>query len=381
MKTFISILFLVINSTLYAQFNVAGTITSKGHKLEGVYINVLKSDKKTITNSNGLFKIQNINNGDVIRFSLMGYQTLDTLFSETKDIKNLKVNLEQSIVKLSEVELKTNKNVTNIIKEVSKNLIHNYPSEPTAFNALFRKQVVQNKKYLFLGNAQISILCSPYLSNKKKKVFLNHLNLTQNDLNYIKIKISPSSLLDFSPQFGFITSSEYFDFTFLESMKWNDEIYLKIAFKTKQEYWKDSPFDGVITIEKSSFAIAQIKWNTYKKEENHKGYNKKMGIFKGTFITNQLTHRITYTKKNDNLWYFKSSQIVWDLSVKYKKHPEENKNILLKSDLYTQKDILPLSTKNLKEIKINKDLFNKNKSKNYSKWEDLNPILPDFKEN
>ncbi len=39
---------------------------------------------------------------------------------------------------------------------------------------------------------------------------------TKNDLENIKIKIPPSSLLDFSPKFGFITSPEYFDFTFLK---------------------------------------------------------------------------------------------------------------------------------------------------------------------
>ncbi|WP_299781296.1 carboxypeptidase-like regulatory domain-containing protein [uncultured Formosa sp.] len=371
------ILFLFINSVLYAQFDINGTITSDSTKLDGVNITILNSKRGTITNSKGQFRIQNINLTDTIRFSMMGYKSKDTIFSNGI-FKDLKINLQESVFELSEVEITVSHNILDIIKKVNENLEKNYPNKPTAFNAILRKQIVQNENYLFLGNAEISIICPEYLSNDKKKVFLNTIKLTKNDLKYINSEISPSFLLDFSPKFGFITAPEFFDFTFLKSIKWNDDVYLKIAFKTKQEYWEDSPFDGVITIEKSSYAIAEIEWNTLKKDKTNRGYNKKMGIYRGTFVTNQFTNHINYTKKEDNKWYFNYNRIIWDVTVKYKKYPDENKNLILKSDLYVQENT-PLSIiENLQSIDINKDVFNKQKSLNYSEWKNLNPILPDF---
>lgn len=378
MKTiFFIALFLFVHLTTYAQFDIMGTIVSDSTKLERVNIEILNSNRGTITNSKGQFKIHNIKPTDTIRFSMMGYQSKDILFSE-KDVEDVKINMKESIIELSEIEIISSVNVTEIIKRVNENLENNYPTTPNVFNAVFRKQIAQNGNYLFLGNAEISILCPSYISNEKKKVISNNIELTKNNLDNVNIKIPPSSLLDFSPKFGFITSPQYFNFTFLKNIKWDDEIYLKIAFKTKQEYWEDSPYDGTITIEKSSYAISEIQWNTYKKEQTKKGYNKKMGIYKGTFITNQLTNHIIYAKKDDNKWYFNYNSIIWNVTVKYKKHPNENKNLILKSDLYFKENIPLSNIINLESINIKKDLFNKQKSLNYSEWKDLNPILPDF---
>ncbi|QDO94209.1 carboxypeptidase-like regulatory domain-containing protein [Formosa sediminum] len=371
------ILFFSIHPILYAQFEITGTISSDSIKLESVNIAVLNSNRGTITNSKGQFKLNNVSTTDTIRFSMMGYQTLDTLFY--KGVGDAKIKLKQSIIEISEIEITTPNYVSDILKNVLVNLENNYPVNSSIINAIFRKQIVQNGDYLFLGNSQISIFCPSYLSNEKKNVYLNTIKLTKNELVNINMDIPPSSLLDFSPKFGFITSPEYFDFTFLKSIKWNNAVFLKIAFKTKQKYWDDSPFEGVLTIEKSSYAISEIEWTTHKKDETKKGYNREMGIYKGTFVTNQLKNHISYTKKNDNKWHFSYNRIIWDVTIKYKKYPDENQNLILKSDLYVQENDLLSSIKNLESININVDLFNKQKSLNYSEWDDLNPILPDFK--
>ncbi|MEI6865602.1 carboxypeptidase-like regulatory domain-containing protein [Flavicella sp.] len=155
------VLFLFIHPVLYAQFEINGTVVSDSIKLDGVNIYVLNSNKGTITNSKGEFRIHNINPTDTIRFSIIGYQSKDTLF--TKDIADVNINLKKSIIELSEIEIIPANYAVNIIKKVNDNLINNYPTNPTAFNAIFRKQIVQNGNYLFLGNAQVSILCPPYI--------------------------------------------------------------------------------------------------------------------------------------------------------------------------------------------------------------------------
>ncbi|WP_159023954.1 carboxypeptidase-like regulatory domain-containing protein [Formosa sp. L2A11] len=371
-----TLLFLGLNLALHAQFNIKGNVTSDHVKLDGVNISIVNSNKGTITNSRGQFQIQNITPTDTVRFSMLGYKSKDTLFSSALEAVN--INMNPSNIALSEIEIMPPNYALNTIQKVSDNLANNYPSSNTAFNALFRKQIVEDGNYLFLGNAEISILCPAYLSNENKRVFLNSIKLTKNDLEHFNIDIPPVSLLDFSPKFGFITSSEYFDFTYLKSVKWNDALYIKIAFKTKEKYWEDSPFEGVLTIEKASYAIAEIEWKTLRKEDTNKGYNKKMGIYKGTIITNTFTNHISYQKKDDNKWYFNYNRIIWDVTLKYKKYPDENKNIILKSDVYSQKTIPISGLEDLKTININKDLFNKEKSLHHANWKDLNPILPDF---
>ncbi|MEI6865601.1 hypothetical protein [Flavicella sp.] len=78
---------------------------------------------------------------------------------------------------------------------------------------------------------------------------------------------------------------------------------MQIAFKTKQEYWVDSPLEGIITIEKFSLAIAEIEWNNHRKEESKRGFSRKRGLYKGAFITNQDRCKVHDKNKDPNLGF------------------------------------------------------------------------------
>ena len=157
-----------------------------------------------------------------------------------------------------------------------------------------------------------------------------------------------------------------------------NKVYYKINFKTKDKYWKDSPVEGTITIENNSFAITEIKYNTFKKSYTKKGYNKDIGLYKGSFTTNRLINHATFRKIKDK-WVINYCRLLWDLDVTYKKHPELNKSLILQSDLVIKQQYVSKSKfdESLK-INIKKDLFNKQKTTSISNWNELNPIIPDL---
>jgi len=380
MKKAITLLLICSAINLNAQLIVSGSVASKNERLPYVNIYVKGTQNGTITNNNGEFALNNIQPFDTLRFSMIGYQTIDTVVRTLE--KTINIQLVEAKIIIPEIEV-TAKIAESIITKIDENLPNNYPTEPTAFSALFRKQVVENKNYLFLGNANIELLYPTYLfhsngknDNQERKVILKDIKLIKNNLKDMIFSISPSILIDFYPQYGFITSPQYFNYSFIESISYNDEIYFKIGFKTKDKYWKSLPVEGIITVEKSSYAIAEVEYKTDREPENKSGYNKEKKIYKGTIITNKYENHIFY-KKQDDKWYFNYYKIIWDVDIKYKKYPEDDRNFILQVDLLAGENIEPDHIKGA-VININKDLFNKEKIDKPSNWEKLNPIVPDF---
>lgn len=362
---------------MVAQGTISGTVFSNKLALPFANVNSVGTYKGTLTNSNGEFSINNIAAGDTLRFSLLGYQTIDTIIQQ--NTKTISIDLEESPIIVPEIVV-TAKIALSIIRKVGENLTKNYPTIPTAFKAIFRKQVVENNDYCFLGNSQLSILCPTYINENKEQAitaYLNDVNLSENKREDISFKISSSNLISFYPNYGFIRSPQFFDFSFNHSFSDKGETYIKIDFKTKDEYWDDSPTKGSITIEKPSYAITELAYHTSIKTESKRGYNKEKKVYKATFITNDyLSH--TFYKKVGNKWYFNYSRIVWDVDVAYKKYPNDNTNFVLQSDLFAGEEIDPSSIKE-KAINTNNDLFNKQKKGSSPvNWSELNPILPDY---
>ena len=383
MKKIITLLLIFYCFNLIAQQNISGRVITDVGGVPYVNVYIKNTTNGTITNNKGEYSINNTQPLDTLRFSMIGYQPIDTIIKV--GIENINIKLVEARINLPEIEI-TAQTAESIIKSIKENLSQNYPTKPTAFSAIFRKQVLENNTYLFLGNANINILYPTYVLNannkentNERKIFLNDIRLTNNNLKEINFSISPSGLVDFYPQYGFIVNPQYFNYAFKKSLFWNGETYLKIGFKTKDKFWKDLPVEGVITVAKSSYAITEIEYQTFRAPEKKRGYSKEKKIYNGTFVTNEYTNHIFYKKQQDNKWYFSYSKVYWDVDVKYKKYPQDNRNFILQSDLLAGESIEPEHITGT-IININIDIFDKQKVIKPSNWEKLNPILPDFSE-
>lgn len=72
-----SLFTLVSASSLFAQQTVTGKVTSTAGALPGVTVNVVGTNRTTQTDGNGNFSIQ-ANNGEKVRFSIIGHSTYET---------------------------------------------------------------------------------------------------------------------------------------------------------------------------------------------------------------------------------------------------------------------------------------------------------------
>ncbi|MEP1490345.1 MAG: TonB-dependent receptor [Algibacter sp.] len=109
MNRFITLSFftitLLFTNFAFSQTNISGDIKdSNGNALEGVIININPSKSNTISNSEGLFKIKNISNGNyTITISHLGYKSINK--SVTVQNKNVSLSfiLEDDLLNLKTV--------------------------------------------------------------------------------------------------------------------------------------------------------------------------------------------------------------------------------------------------------------------------------------
>src|SRR5437667_2186744 len=105
MKYIILILFLfVVNS--YAQVQLKGRITddSTHEKLKGVIVYVRELNRTAITDDNGEFQINDVPSGLFeIRFSLLGYRTINTTVEVNKNLLPLTVEMISAEISTEEI--------------------------------------------------------------------------------------------------------------------------------------------------------------------------------------------------------------------------------------------------------------------------------------
>ncbi|HBI01105.1 MAG TPA: SusC/RagA family TonB-linked outer membrane protein, partial [Flavobacterium sp.] len=90
--------------SVLAQSTVSGVVTDKssGQPLPGVNVIIKGTTKGTTTDFDGKYMLSNVNSGEVIEFTFIGYKTIDVPYSIQKTID---VSLEEEVDNLEEVVL------------------------------------------------------------------------------------------------------------------------------------------------------------------------------------------------------------------------------------------------------------------------------------
>ncbi|MGG7035204.1 MAG: TonB-dependent receptor domain-containing protein [Flavobacterium sp.] len=109
MKKYLIAIILLISATIQAQNSLSGTVTdSENQPLKNVLVEIIKSDKKTTTDENGKYEIQEIPGGSLtIQFSADDFTTQNkTIFINQNKI-TLNVILEHAAFHLDEIIVST----------------------------------------------------------------------------------------------------------------------------------------------------------------------------------------------------------------------------------------------------------------------------------
>jgi Family of unknown function (DUF5686)/CarboxypepD_reg-like domain len=129
--TFQWCLFIVIlffNQNLIAQFSVQGKITfaDSNSAIEKVNILNLQSNVFTTTDKKGKFKMENVHDGDSIRFSKVGVSTVYIIATTSNNIINISMKKNKESIEGVKVFAKGDM-ISNIMKKVQKNKDANNP--------------------------------------------------------------------------------------------------------------------------------------------------------------------------------------------------------------------------------------------------------------
>jgi len=97
-------LLLLLPLSVLAQSTVSGVVTDKGsaQPMPGVNVIIKGTTKGATTDFDGKYLLSNVNNGDVIEFSYVGFKPVDVTYTSQKSID---VSLEEEAAKLEEVVL------------------------------------------------------------------------------------------------------------------------------------------------------------------------------------------------------------------------------------------------------------------------------------
>src|SRR5450755_1976379 len=107
--------FLLYSSLILAQTTITGKVTDKrsGTPMPDVSIKIKSSKKGTVTNPEGIFKLQ-ANPDDVLEFSAVGFKSQSVKLNGTSE---LSITLEQSLTDLSEVVVTGNRGAPRVKTE------------------------------------------------------------------------------------------------------------------------------------------------------------------------------------------------------------------------------------------------------------------------
>lgn len=120
-------------------------------------------EKGCISSVNGDFVLKELEKEDFVIVSILGYGSKKIAVEEFKE-QEMKIELEESPFMLSQVEV-TAENTQELMEEVAKSIKKSFCPRPL-FDGIYRKQILEQGKYVFMGECNLKCL-SQY--NKKGK--------------------------------------------------------------------------------------------------------------------------------------------------------------------------------------------------------------------
>ena len=272
-------------------------------------VNAKDPAKGTISNINGdfVFPISGI---DAIYVSMLGYEPLVIDVASICQVENLTVSLTPQIIELDEAIVKAT-DFSALIPEVYQNISKTFSKKYPAFVGLYRKQLLEDDEYVFLG--ECSVFCKNSKANKNTpKVAIGDTYATVNKTDRgNSIYLTLYSNLILYPYCYFLRDSNSDDikWTFTDAKISEDgmsQIYI-MSYESKDKGITTEK--GKVYINSEDKAILQVERNILSAGETQK-------LDKGYELTDSRMRIIyKYQKIDSGLYAIKYTRTEWNFRL------------------------------------------------------------------
>lgn len=320
----------------------------------------------TISNMNGDFKLGQVNDFDTIRISMVGFEQAKIIASNIN--KHKVVQLSPTTVVLDEVVVRS-LDFKKYIPLIYNKIAENFPAKYPAFDGVYRKQLLEDGKYVFLGECEVSCRNTKKYNNSPKVAIGETYATVNKTHNAKKIFVTLYSNLILYPYLYFISDSEKhnIEWQFLNTKINEDESSEVHTFYYKRMDGGKVVEEGTTQVNVADYAILRVDRNLYP-EDN---FIKSLGNYQ--LVDNKLTIVYKYKKIDDRNYVLNYSRSEW--SFKFFELDKEMHEYILTNDFF-------VTNYSSKQKRINGnasiDPFKVSKNINIVDLSELKHLIPDY---
>ncbi|MEO8772917.1 MAG: carboxypeptidase-like regulatory domain-containing protein [Gelidibacter sp.] len=289
-------------------------------------LNVNESNISTVTNSDGgfLLKVPNTMAEQNITISFLGYQTKTIPLSNLNGA-DIKILLEESVMKLSEIQINAPKDARTLVKNALDKKGEHYINEETVMTAFYRETIKKRRRNASLSEAIVEIYREPYSSTKTDKIKLIKARKSSDykrlDTLAVKLQGGPFSALYADiikyPQFIFTEKNlTNYDFSFDKPTEINNRSVYVVKFKQRPELVQPLYY-GKLYIDTETFSLISAIYNL--NVENREMAAEMFVRKKPNNVTvypTEAAYRVDYRNK-DGKWFYGYSNLQLTIKVNW----------------------------------------------------------------
>ena len=311
----------------YSEYSGVVVDENSDNPLVFATLTVNKTNISTVTNSDGEFslKIPKEMVNAVITISYLGYLQKEVPTLQLKSEKN-KIQLKNSTVTLSEINLVLPKDAKTLVKAVLQKKSLNYVSEHVLMTAFYRETIKKRRKNASLAEAIVNIYKQPYSSLKKDYIELykarKSTDYTRLDTVALKLQGGPYNPLyiDLMKYPDYIFTKDMinsYSFSFAPSTTINGKHVFVVKFKQLAQI-KEPLYFGKLYIDAETSALTSAIYNL---NVENKILSSNLFVRKKpkdilVYPTN-AAYRVDYREK-DGKWYFGYGNVQLTFKIKRK---------------------------------------------------------------
>jgi len=231
-----------------------------------------------------------------ISVSVLGYTTKTILLPQlTED--NI-ILLSKSVIELTEVNIKTLKNIDNLIEDIFDKKGDNYLDNHAVMTAFYRETIKRRNKNVSLSEAIVNIYKTPYNSDNKDVL---KFHKTRKQTNYTRLDTLVFKVFSFS-----------------HSTNENNTIVHVINFKQKENV-TDLLYKGQLFIDYKNKILTRAIFSLNIDNKNiASNWFTKMKPSHTTVLPTKATYKVNYLEKNGR-WYYGYSHLDLGFKINSKK--------------------------------------------------------------
>ncbi|SDR83069.1 carboxypeptidase-like regulatory domain-containing protein [Gramella sp. MAR_2010_147] len=311
----------------YVEYRGEVVNASNGRAISSAYLSLNNSNISTITNSDGEFslKVPEDLTEATVTISVLGFQS-KTLPLDYFKPEGTRIELEETVEELTEVNLYKATNANLLVKEMLDKKDDNYLSDQSLMTSFYRETIKKGWNNVSLSEAVVKIFKSPYNSSKKDLVSLYKARKSTNydklDTLALKLRGGPFNTLylDMMKYTEYVLRPEMlnsYDFKFDEPTKINDRYTYVIDFKENDK--SDPWYYGKLFIdaETSTLVKADYNLNVDDRDAAAAMFVKKKPNGSKVYPT-ELNYQVDYAQSNGK-WHYAYGKAQLEYVVNWKR--------------------------------------------------------------